>query len=100
MRVYERKPWAGAPVAEKSRLDVICRERPFKQRIVLEVDLADCQVVTGSPPRVSGGQLAIGEHSKVISGQFHSHATSLVQRMRGTESRRSLFRAAEVIHDF
>ena len=67
MRVYERKPWAGAPVAEKSRLDVICNEWPFEQRIVLEIDLTDRQVVAGSPPRVNGGQLAIGQQSKVIS---------------------------------
>ena len=68
MRVYERKPWAGAPVAEKSRLDVICRQRPLEQRIVLEVDLTDRQVVAGSPPRVNGGQLAIGEHGEVSAG--------------------------------
>ena len=41
-----------APVPEQARLDVLERERLLQQRIVVEVDLSDRQVVGGAPVRV------------------------------------------------
>ncbi len=94
MRVYERKPRAGSPVAKQPRLDVINPERPFQQRIVLEVDLPNRQVVARAPPSVNGSQLAIGESSKFVSGQFQGHTASLVRLGASSEGRRSLVRTA------
>ena len=46
-----------APVAEQARLDVRQRERLFQQRIVVEIDLPDRQVVRRAPIRVQLAQL-------------------------------------------
>src|SRR5829696_1040579 len=89
VRVNKRKPRAGTAVAKQPRLDVVNPEGPFEQRIVSEVDLADCQVIAGSPPRVNGGQLTIGKCSKFVSGPFQGHTLSLVPVGSDSEGRRS-----------
>ena len=45
------KFWPGrrAPVSEQHVLDVRERQRPLQQRIVVEIDLADRQIVGGAP---------------------------------------------------
>jgi hypothetical protein len=75
--VNERESRAGSPVAKQPWLDVISAERPFQQRVVFEVDLPDCEVVAGSPPRIYGGQLTIGQRSEFVAGDFKSHRSSL-----------------------
>ena len=66
--VDEGESRAGAPVAQQPRLDVLSAERPLQQRVVFQIDLPDREVVTGSPPRIDGGQLAIGQGSEFVSG--------------------------------
>ena len=88
--VNERKSGASAPMAKQPRLDVLNAERPLQQRVVFQVDLPDRQVVAGSPPRINGGQLAIGKSSKFVSGQLQGHTSSLIRDRRSIEGRRSL----------
>ena len=66
--VDEGESRAGTPVAQQPRLDVLGAERPFQQRVVFQIDLPDREVVTGSPPRVYGGHLVIGQSSEFVSG--------------------------------
>ena len=47
--VDEVQPRRGAPVAQQPRLDVLGLQRLLQQRVVVEVDLADRQIV-GRPP--------------------------------------------------
>src|SRR5215475_1919690 len=42
-----------SPMTEKPRLDVVLCERFFEQRIVIQVDLADREVVGGPPVRIN-----------------------------------------------
>jgi hypothetical protein len=41
-----------APMAQEPRLDVLLGQRLLEQRVVVEIDLADRQVVGGAPVRV------------------------------------------------
>ena len=68
--VHEGESRAGSPVAQQPWLDVLSAERPLQQWVVSKVDLADCEVVASSPPRIYGGYLAIGQGSKFVAGQF------------------------------
>ena len=61
VHVDEVQSRGRTPVAEKPRLDVILRERSFEQRIVVEIDLADRQVVGSSPIPVDQCLLLFGE---------------------------------------
>jgi hypothetical protein len=88
--VHERESWAGSPVAEEPRLDVLSGERPLEQRVVFQVDLPDREVVAGSPPRIDSSQLAIGQVSEFVSTQFQGHTSSLVRGWRSSEGLRSL----------
>ena len=47
--VDEVQTGCGAPVAQEPRLDVLLGERLLEQRVVVEIDLADRQVVGGAP---------------------------------------------------
>jgi hypothetical protein len=47
--VDEVQPRRRAPVPEQARLDVLQRERFLQQRIVVEIDLPDRQIVRGPP---------------------------------------------------
>ena len=49
VRVDEVLPGRRAPVAEQHVLHVRERQRPLQQRIVVEIDLADRQIVGGAP---------------------------------------------------
>src|SRR5215471_10891487 len=42
-----------SPMAEKPRLDVVLCERFLEQRIVIEIDLADGEIVGGPPIRIN-----------------------------------------------
>ena len=46
-----------APVAEQPRLDVLARQRLLQQRIVVQIDLADRQIVGRPPVGVHFGEL-------------------------------------------
>jgi len=56
--VNEIKPGRGAPVAEKPRLHMFPFERLFEERIVVEISLADGQVIGCAPPGVYFAQEA------------------------------------------
>ena len=49
VNVYKVQAWCRAPVSEQTRLDMLQRQRLLEQRIVIEIDLADGQIV-GCPP--------------------------------------------------
>ena len=52
VRVDEILPGGRAPVAQQHVLDVGERQRPLQQRIVVEINLADRQIVGGAPVSV------------------------------------------------
>ena len=58
--VDEGETGTGAPVPEQPRLDLVPGQRLAEQRVVLEVDLTDGQVVVGPPPGVDRGDLGLG----------------------------------------
>ena len=70
----------GAPVPEEPRLDVLLRERLLEQRVVIEIDLADRQVVGGAPVRIDEREFLVRERA--------SHDALLMIRM-GLHVRRS-----------
>ena len=45
-------PGGGAPMPEQTRLDVFELERGFEQRIVLQIDLPDREIIRGAPIRI------------------------------------------------
>src|SRR5699024_10463993 len=49
MDIDEAESWRGAPVPEQARLDVVRLQRAFEQRVLLQVDLADGEVVGRLP---------------------------------------------------
>src|SRR6185437_10056310 len=49
MQVEKIEAGGGAPVAEQARLDVVDRQRAFKEWVVLEINLADGEIVGGPP---------------------------------------------------
>jgi hypothetical protein len=53
-------------VAEQPRLDVLRRQRLAQQRVGLQVDLADREVVVGPPPGVDGLELVVGEGGQLV----------------------------------
>ena len=69
VRVDEGEARRGAPVAEEPRLDVRGRERLPQQRIVLQIDLADGQVVRGPPVRVEESDL-LGRHRHALISRY------------------------------
>ena len=60
VNVDEIQAWRRSPVAEKPRLDVILCERLLEQRVVVEIDLADRQVVGRPPVRIYQCPLLVG----------------------------------------
>ena len=54
--VDEVQSGRGTPVAEEARFDVFEFERLFEERIVVEIDLADGEVVGGAPVGVHFGE--------------------------------------------
>ena len=57
MRVDEAQSRRRAPVAEQARFDVGERKRLFQQRIVVEIDLSDREIVRRAPPGVEFAEL-------------------------------------------
>ena len=49
VHVNEVEPRRRSPMAEKSRLDMIYRERNLKKRVVVEIDLAHGKIIRGAP---------------------------------------------------
>ena len=64
--VDHRQAGAGAPVAEQPRLDVLERERLAQQGVVLQVDLADREVVGRGPPAQVEGEVVRRRTSDVV----------------------------------
>jgi hypothetical protein len=52
VNINEIQAWRRSPVAEQPRLYVIQSQRLPQQRMVLEVNLSNRQVIGGAPPRV------------------------------------------------
>src|SRR5579859_1568978 len=52
MHIDEIEARRGPPMAEQARFHVLLLERLLKQRIVIEVDLADGEVVGRAPPGI------------------------------------------------
>ena len=49
MRIDKAEAWRRPPVAQQPRLDVFRAQRFSEQRIVLQINLADCQVIGCAP---------------------------------------------------
>jgi hypothetical protein len=60
VRVEEVQAGGGSPVAEQPRLGVLESQRLAQQRVREQVDLADRQVVGGTPVGVDGVQFVLG----------------------------------------
>jgi hypothetical protein len=65
--------------SSSDRFDVLSAERPFQERVVFQVDLPDCEVVAGTPPRIDSGHLSIGKSSQFVSDLPESHIKELVR---------------------
>ena len=89
--VDERQPGAGPPVTEQSGLDVLDGQRTAQQRVVLQVDLADGQVVVGSPPGVQDGDLGVVQVREVgrVVGVAAVMRASLDPRSHRSQGRKS-----------
>ena len=57
MGVDEVDARRSAPVAEQARLDVLGAERLAEQRVLVQVDLSDGQVIGRAPPGIDGAHL-------------------------------------------
>src|SRR5918999_3922757 len=63
MDIDEVQPWRCAPVTKQSWLDMLGLQRSFQQRIVVQVNLAGRQVVSGTPVSVHPPQKVWGKRS-------------------------------------
>jgi hypothetical protein len=61
VNVDEVQTRCRSPVAEEPRLDVLLRERALEQRVVIEINLADRQVVGSPPIRIDQSPLLVGQ---------------------------------------
>src|SRR5206468_3470635 len=74
MDVDEVQTWRGPPVAEKPWLDVLLGQWLLEQRVVIEVDLADRQVIRGRQyASMSASSLSDSPFSMSISPSCPSH---------------------------
>ena len=60
---------------------------------MFQVDLPDCEVIAGTPPRIDSGHLSIGKSSQFVSDLPESHIKELVRGWLSSEGRGSLGRA-------
>ena len=60
--VDEIQAWSGAPMTQQPWLDVVQPQRLREQRVVIEVDLADGQVVGGAPVSIDLTEIFLGQH--------------------------------------
>jgi hypothetical protein len=67
--------------SSSDRFDVLSAERPFQERVVFQVDLPDCEVIAGTPPRIDSGPLSIGKSSQFVSGLPESHIKEFGTRL-------------------
>jgi hypothetical protein len=56
----------GTPVAEQSRLDVLRLQGLAQQRVLLEIDLRDRQVVGRAPVAMDLGELVVRARAEVV----------------------------------
>ena len=77
VRVDEVQPGCRAPVTEQARLDVLARERLLQQRIVIQVDLPDRQIVGSAPV---GVHLVQQLRAQGFDGVFHA-SSPVVRRL-------------------
>jgi hypothetical protein len=68
MGIQQVEPGRCAPVSEQARLDVGGLQRLVEQRVGLEVDLPDGQVVGGAPPGVESVEIAVAQFSGRVFG--------------------------------
>src|SRR5947208_1013856 len=59
VRVDKRQTRAGPPVTQQSGLDVLDAQRLPQQRIALQIDLTNCQVIRGTRPCVKPSQVGV-----------------------------------------
>ena len=64
--VEEVQARGGAPMAQQPRLDIVPAEAVAQQRVTLQVDLADAQIVRRPPPRIHRRQLLDGGISGAV----------------------------------
>src|SRR5262245_15436072 len=67
MNVYEVQAWCCSPVTQEPRLDVLLAQRLLQEGIVVEIDLANRQVVRGPPVSVDLVQLVATERRVLAS---------------------------------
>ena len=89
VRVDEGQAGAGAPVAEEAGLDVVREELAAQERVVLEVDLADGQVVVGAPPGVHGGGVVETQLARLGARRLREGGLGLLLLPRSDVLRRS-----------
>src|SRR5262249_4736151 len=87
--IDEVQTWRRSPMAEQPRLDMCLGERLLEQRIVIEIDLANRQVVGSSPIPIDRCSLFLGQagcHLCLLIGLRLSIAApaAAVQRIIGT----------------
>jgi len=68
MGIDEAQAGTGAPMAEQSRLDVLDAQRALQQRVFLQIDLTNDQVVRGTPPGVHTGEFIL------CKGRYQCHS--------------------------
>ena len=84
MDIDEVQPGRGAPVAEQARFDVRQLERLPQQRIVVEIDLPDRQIVRRPP---IGVHLSQQVRADGFPSGFHvSHAIHVLDMFQGVRS--------------
>ena len=72
MDIEKVQPRGRAPMPQQTRLDVFEPERGFEQRIVLQIDLPDRQVVGGAPVGVHllcGDAVLVGGPDRAVAAQ-------------------------------
>jgi hypothetical protein len=79
------------PVAEKPWLDVLLGQRPLEERVVVQIDLADRQVVGGPPVRVHECPFPVRQrlrHDRLLCSGSPSVATCVMVDQSSRHSRR------------
>ncbi len=90
--VDEVEPRRGSPMAQQPRFDVVLDERLLQQRVVVEIDLADREVVCGAP--VSVQQVAFLVRQRV--GHGSASLWLPCQKLAKSRPRDGAFRAGAI----
>ena len=67
VQVKKVQPRRRSPVAQQPRLHVVQRQGPLQQRIVLQVNLADGEIIGGAPVGVHPLQFIVGQRTLTVS---------------------------------